>query len=248
MKDENFKPGQFDDAPPDLSLADNPVEPRDAATMVLVRSDGPEPRILMGLRSGGHDFMPHKYVFPGGRMDSCDHDIKAVGALNPTCQALLAQKSKTSPEGLALAAIRETFEETGLLIGEKPNAPLDHSNIDDESWKTFFSQNVQPRLNHLEFIGRAITPPYRPKRFDARFFLARSEQVLAQLKRPIDSHELLELRWFTFAEINQLDLPGITRFVISETQKRLKTPDAKHAPFLTYWQNNENFLERLSPD
>ena len=246
MTNRSFSPGQFDDSPPDKSLAENPVTPRNAATMILVRSDGPEPRILMGQRAGGHDFMPNKYVFPGGRMDPVDQIIQPVGKLNANCRELLLLKSETSPEGLALSAIRETFEETGLLIGENSNTDIEATNVSDESWRTFLSQNVKPSLNNIQFIGRAITPPYRPKRFDARFFLAKSEQVLAQLKRPIDSHELLNLKWLTFDEIADLDLPSITRFVVSEARERIQSPLDNHAPFLTYWQNNESFLERLS--
>jgi len=246
MTDRSFNPGQFDDSPPDKSFADNPVTPRDAATMILVRSDGPQPRILMGQRAGGHDFMPNKYVFPGGRMDPADQIIQPIGQLASSCRSLLLKKSDVSPEGLALSAIRETFEETGLLIGENSTSPIASSDVEDESWKTFLSQNVKPSLNHLQFIGRAITPPYRPKRFDARFFLARSETVLAQLKRPMDSHELLDLRWFTFEEIAELDLPSITRFVFGEAQNRIQSPNEDHAPFLTYWQDNESYLERLT--
>ncbi|ACT59674.1 NUDIX hydrolase [Hirschia baltica] len=220
--------------------------PRDAATMILVRSDGPQPRILMGQRASGHDFMPNKYVFPGGRMDPCDLLIPPLDQLNPTCQSLLNQKSKTSPTGLVLSAIRETFEETGLVIGENVAHPVDTSSIEDESWKAYLGHSVRPSLKNIQFIGRAITPPYRAKRFDARFFLARSEVVLAHLKRPADSHELLDLQWFTFEQIADLDLPSITRFTIQEAHKRITTPEIPHAPFFTYWEENKNHLERLS--
>ncbi len=248
MSENTFKPGQFDDAPPDISLAQNPVDAKDAATMILVRNDGPTPRILMGQRASGHTFMPDKYVFPGGRMDPTDLDITAIGDLNPTCRSLLQIQSNTSPEGLVLSAIRETFEETGLVIGKPVSEDIEITPNLDESWRTYLSFGVRPYLNNIQFIGRAITPPYRPKRFDARFFLAKSEDVLAELKRPVDSHELLDLHWFTFEEIADLDLPGITRFTISEAQKRIEEPDADHAPFMTYWKDNESFLERLTRD
>jgi 8-oxo-dGTP pyrophosphatase MutT (NUDIX family) len=48
------------------------IKPRDAATLILVRFDGPAPRILMGQRHNGHAFMPNKFVFPGGRCEAAD--------------------------------------------------------------------------------------------------------------------------------------------------------------------------------
>ena len=63
------------------NLVANPATPRDAATLILYRQTSDGPRILMGCRSEGHDFMPNKYVFPGGRVDDEDELVPALTEL-----------------------------------------------------------------------------------------------------------------------------------------------------------------------
>ena len=97
------------------------LRPRDAATLIVVDRDGPEPKVLMGRRHAGHAFMPGKFVFPGGRVEPEDRRMAAAGALDPFVEAKLnVRVPRPSPgfaRAIALAAIRETFEETGLAIG-----------------------------------------------------------------------------------------------------------------------------------
>ena len=98
------------------------IKPRDAATLILVRFDGPAPRILMGQRHEGHAFMPNKYVFPGGRCEAADGHLPVVNEGEPvTLQKLKlrmgARPSHRKARGTLVAALRETFEETGLLAG-----------------------------------------------------------------------------------------------------------------------------------
>ncbi|MET0337944.1 MAG: NUDIX hydrolase, partial [Caulobacter sp.] len=98
------------------------VATRHAATLIVVRRDGPSPRVLMGRRNGGHAFMPGKWVFPGGRVDRTDFTAPAGADLSPTVAAQLSDaprhKSPTLPRALAMAAVRETFEEAGLLLAK----------------------------------------------------------------------------------------------------------------------------------
>lgn len=54
------------------------LKPRHAATLIIVRTDGPQPRLLMGRRNRGHTFMPDKWVFPGGRVDRTDYDAPSA--------------------------------------------------------------------------------------------------------------------------------------------------------------------------
>jgi 8-oxo-dGTP pyrophosphatase MutT (NUDIX family) len=100
------------------------LRPKDSATLILVRRDSATPRILMGQRSGGHAFMPNKYVFPGGRLDAADSRVKPARDLHPATLAKLMARMRGKPSasrarGLAHAAVRETWEETGLLFGKK---------------------------------------------------------------------------------------------------------------------------------
>jgi len=64
-----------------------------------------------------------------------------------------------------------------------------------KDWQLFFNQNAMPSLHGLRFIGRAVTPPYRPKRFDARFFMANAREALIDARPPVDGAELSDLQW-----------------------------------------------------
>jgi 8-oxo-dGTP pyrophosphatase MutT (NUDIX family) len=202
------------------------ARPRDAATLILVRRDGPSPRILMGRRSGGHDFMPDKWVFPGGRIDRTDYRAPALRELQPDVAAALAASARLKRQdgvrlarALALTAVRETFEETGLVIGRHADGQLEAD------------------LAGLSYVARAITPPARHKRFDARFLMADAEH-LASLE-PTDSRELGEVAWFTLDDCRGLDLPTVTRAVLEVVQRQL----AGEALAFPFWR-----WRRGSPD
>lgn len=197
------------------------VRPRDAATLIVVRRDGPAPRILMGKRSAGHKFMPNKFVFPGGRVDPGDARVRPPHDLHPLVLARLTKHcSPSRARALAMAAIRETYEETGLLLGESESPTL---RTRSPHWRPFVDRGVNPRLDTLHFIARAITPPYRNKRFDARFFMAEADLIHGDLQeKPGGSGELLEIHWVTPADALALELPNITRMVIGEVERRLR--------------------------
>ncbi len=210
----------------------NRLRPKDAATLVLVRRDADALRVLMGKRHGDMVFMANKYVFPGGRVDACDRRLRIGGDLKPHIAVKLANGAPAAlARALALAAIRETFEETGILVGERTDAlPRTKS-----AWKRFFAHGVAPRLDVLEFIARAITPPNRTRRFDARFFMADASAIAHQLDAA-HSDELLTPCWLTFTEARALDLPGITREVLGEAEARLADgPDSSRpVPFYRF--------------
>lgn len=195
------------------------VKPRHAATLIIVRRDAKKPRLLMGRRHGGHSFMPDKWVFPGGRVDRGDFTAPSANDLTPEVAAKLAitlrHASPQMPRALALAAIRETFEEAGLLLAKKA-APRPGAG----PWRPFLEAGALPDLAALQYVARAITPPYRPKRFDARFFMAEAESLLSLDRRP-DCGELDEIAWVDLDEALALDLPNITRFVVAEIAERL---------------------------
>ncbi|HRP09734.1 MAG TPA: NUDIX hydrolase [Terricaulis sp.] len=195
------------------------VKPRDAATLILVRG-GRE--VMMGQRSKGHVFMPDKWVFPGGRVDPGDARLPAAHELTPETEALLRMggQVRRAPRAFALAAARETREEVGLTLGDEAG----------------------PDLSKLVYVARAITPPYRPRRFDARFFMADAAEVLCD-DCPVAGEELLHIRWFSLDEAQSLDLPSITRFVLKEVRARL-AGEAVKPPFLRF-NRGAHQLERL---
>ena len=199
------------------------VRPRDAATLIVLRRDGPKPRVLMGRRHGGHDFMPDKWVFPGGRIDRSDFRAPVASELRPQVAEKLATTAPPKrARALGLAAIRETFEETGLLLA-KSGRPRPIAG----PWRQFLEQGALPDLAALDFIARAVTPPMVPKRFDARFFMADAERLVS-LERQADCGELAEIAWVELEEALALDLPTVTSFVLREIPLRLADP---HRPF-----------------
>jgi 8-oxo-dGTP pyrophosphatase MutT (NUDIX family) len=204
------------------------VRPRHAATLILVRRDAAEPRVLMGRRHGRHDFMPDKWVFPGGRIDPSDYRATSASELRPDVASRL---EKTAPaaraRALALTAVRETFEETGLLLA-RPAEPRSVRG----PWRDFYTRGVAPDLAPLSFVARAITPPISPKRFDARFFLADAE-ALVSLERGEDCGELDEIAWVSLSDALKLDLPSVTRFVLRELPHRFADPQ-RAVPSLSF--------------
>jgi 8-oxo-dGTP pyrophosphatase MutT (NUDIX family) len=192
------------------------VRPRDAATLIVLRRDGPKPRVLMGRRHGGHSFMPDKWVFPGGRIDPSDFRAPVAAELRPeVADKLYATGLARRARALALSAIRETFEETGLLLATPGQAQ-----VKTGPWREFLAQGALPDLSALDYIARAVTPPMVPKRYDARFFMADAERLVS-LERQPDCGELDEIAWFELEEALALDLPTVTGFVLEEIPLRL---------------------------
>lgn len=217
------------------------VRPRHAATLIIVRRDGKKPRLLMGRRAGGHAFMPSKWVFPGGRVDRTDFSAPAASDLRPETHEKLALTARHAspqlPRALAMAAVRETFEEVGLLLAkEAPARP------GAGPWREFLEAGALADLSALRFVARAITPPYRPRRFDARFFMAEADALLSLDRRP-DCGELDEIAWVDLDDTADLDLPNITRFVVQEVGKRLDEPD-RPIPFMRFL-NGRRALDHL---
>lgn len=201
---------------------------RDAATVVLVRTDADGPRLLMGQRGKSAAFMPSKFVFPGGAVDTDDRDVPITAELPASLAA--AASSPDLAAALANAAVRELWEETGLALahpasGTAPGVP--------EGWRAFFAAGHRPATDALELMFRAITPPGRPRRFDARFFLAHAEAVTGDLDDFSGAEdELQHLSWLTLADARRLDLPFITEIVLAEVEARLAEPAASRpVPF-----------------
>jgi 8-oxo-dGTP pyrophosphatase MutT (NUDIX family) len=222
------------------NLIANPATPRDAATLILYRTTPDGPRILMGCRSEGHDFMPNKYVFPGGRVDDDDALVPSLTELADEEHRIIEIGATRATRAFPLTAIREVFEETGLIVGRKATGYSDLP----ASWTDYFAQGAAPCLAGFRFLGRAITPPMRHKRFDARFFMADANDALIDDRPPIDGRELADLRWFTLSEVAELDLPNVTRFVISEVEARLLRQESLR-PFHLYWTPTGHVRERL---
>lgn len=205
--------------------AENPAadQPRAAATVILVRRGPDGPAVLMGQRGAQAAFMPSKYVFPGGGLDTADAETTLAGGLGAICRTRIDQMDEPAlAHALSVAAIRELWEETGLALAVAGRTTPD--------WAGFSAINLTPSAAGLRFFFRAITPPGRSRRFDARFFLADAGALAGD---PDDfsraSDELSHLHWVPVAEARQLNLPFITEVVMAELGAFLATV-AQDAP------------------
>jgi 8-oxo-dGTP pyrophosphatase MutT (NUDIX family) len=211
------------------------VKIRDAATMLVIDRTGNTPKVLLGRRHHGHKFMPGKYVFPGGRVERSDRRVKAATALDSRVEARLMQEvrrpSAEKSRGFALAAIREVFEETGLVLGTRTDGPppaspprADMNGAADaarDQWSKFTRSGIAPDLAAVHFIARAITPPGRPRRYDTRFFAVDADAIAARIDSVVGPDtELVELVWLPIEESLALDMAGITLAVLEELKIR----------------------------
>lgn len=190
-----------------LTMQDKAVL-RDAATVIVLRD---KTSVLMGQRGAGAAFMPGKFVFPGGAIDDVDA-VVPVGPLGGVCDARLAEDSIRPGPALAAGGIRELWEETGQILGTPgtwPDPP--------QGWRGFAETGHIPNGGALSFFFRAVTPQGRPRRFDARFFLADAADLVTN---PDDfsgaEDELQHLQWIPLTQARSFDLPFITKVVLAE--------------------------------
>ena len=212
------------------------VKPRDAASLVFVDDSGVEPRILMGKRHAKMKFIPDAFVFPGGKLDPHDHEAKPATALkdHPHLAHTGAGKAKTI--ALAMAAVRETFEETGLLLTEAGDIGAATTG---ETWGMFRDMKVAPALHHVSYIARAITPANSPVRFHARFFQAPASALTGTLK---GSGELGELDWYPLSEALKLPIIDVTEFVLEGLKEALEGTHRALPPLYCYLNGKPRVL------
>jgi len=185
------------------------LRPVDAATMVLWRKRrNGNVEVLMGRRHRNHVFMPHAWVFPGGRIDAVDKAYKPATSLRHDVQARLERAANpTRARAIAAGGVREVYEETGLLLGETDrDAP----------------GGFRPRLDGVDYFFRAITPPGRSRRFDARFLVAEAEEIGGKLDG--GDGELLDADFHALEDARNLDIAGITRIALAEFERWVAQP------------------------
>ncbi|MBP5856910.1 NUDIX hydrolase [Marivibrio halodurans] len=228
---------------PGTPPAEKAVIPRPSASLVLLRAnpaqdgtgDAGAPdaalHVLMGRRPEGARFMPGVHVFPGGGLESQDTaDAAAMLGTAPAPPQLtrtLARPEEASP--LLWAALRETWEETGVLIGQGPlKAPVSEDPASVSARIAYERAGLSP-AGTAHYIARAITPAASPIRFDTRFFLAFAEAVHGT---PRASGELPTVEWMTVeAALASETVRGVSKFVLHEAlalaaePTRLADPD-----------------------
>jgi 8-oxo-dGTP pyrophosphatase MutT (NUDIX family) len=214
--------------------------PVDAATLILVDRSGATPKVLVGKRHDKVVFMPGKIVFPGGRVDHTDGRVPVAAPIPSALEAnLLKGRPKIAPSrarALAIAAIREACEETGLCLGRR----VDGSAAALKGpWKPFCDAGLLPDPSGLYLITRAITPPGRVRRFDTRFFAADASAISHRVDGVVHADaELVELAWIELGSKPLADLHPMTKNVLGELEKRLATGPLRHdvdVPFFHFY-------------
>ncbi len=206
--------------------------PSPAASMIVIDSSGKKPRVLMGRRHESHIVLPGRYVFPGGRVDAADRRMNVAGALNEIVEQRLMNRvprpSALRARAQALAAIRETFEETGLLIGSRDYGTPEAA--PEGAWTTYAGHGLYPELDRLHLVARAITPPGRLRRFDTAFFAVGLDAVAGHIEGMSGpDKELVELVWLPLEKAEKLEMASITRTILLEVAQRF---EAGMRPFL----------------
>ncbi|MBV1902932.1 MAG: NUDIX hydrolase [Marinosulfonomonas sp.] len=214
------------------------VKIRNASTIILIRDAGDDPKVLMGQRGSKAAFMPNKFVFPGGAVDVSDAQVPFPAALAAPCHSRLQGTSDLPASTFIAAAIRELWEEAGVIFGE----PGKWDATPPAGWADFADSGHIPHAQGIYFAARAITPPGRPRRFDARFFLADAKQLASD---PDDfslaTDELSHLQWIPVDKARSFDLPPITEVILDQVSNALPRIGApKTVPFF----NNINGIRK----
>ena len=216
---------------------------RNAATVIVLRDRMEAPKVLMGQRGAQAVFMPNKFVFPGGAVDAADEGVPLARRMPQVCRERLLEEAPADfTHALATAAIRELWEETGLILGQ----PGTWDVPPPPDWQGFANAGFLPDAQPLQFVFRAITPPGRPRRFDARFFLVDASEIATDLDDfSAAQDELGHLQWIPLDDVRGFDLPFITEVVLAEIAARahdLSPPD--NVPFFNNTRE-ESLFQRL---
>ncbi len=180
-------------------------------------------------------------------MDAGDRLMRVAAPLHQVVKAKLmlnvVRPSKTIASALALAAIRETLEETGLLLGVRRT---DNQPVPEGVWGKFAELGFYPDLSILHLIARAITPPRYPRRFDTRFFTVDASAIAHRIEDAVcPDAELVDLIWVSIDETHRIDIPVITGLVLQELKARIAAGFAHHLPVPFYRMKQKEFVREL---
>jgi 8-oxo-dGTP pyrophosphatase MutT (NUDIX family) len=206
------------------------VRPRDAASLILLRDGASGLEVLIGRRGTGARFMPGRYVFPGGRVTPEDAK-RWAGEL----------ADRATPDFLALkrAALRETFEETGLVVGEPRHTAAKSAGALSPVEEAYRAQGVAPAPDLLRLVGRAITPTASPIRFHARFFVADGRHAAGKLA---PCEELDDLHWHPVDGEPPGTMQNVTRFMLRCAVEAWRGAAPQTPPL--YWHRGRRSLVR----
>jgi 8-oxo-dGTP pyrophosphatase MutT (NUDIX family) len=201
------------------------IRPRDAASLILLRGAGGELEVLAGRRPLHVRFMPGVHVFPGGAIDLPDCRAWNVETGAEAVGPRLARSAR--------AALRETWEEVGVLVG-RPADRLPASPATRPIERAYRENRLAARLDLLTYVGRAITPSHSHRRFNTRFFLSDAAHVFGE---PVSSEELEDVGWYPVGKQLLGSFADVTRFMLGRAIA-LRNGSATGQPPLFYWAKN----------
>ena len=201
------------------------VRPRDAASLILLRGEGRTLEVLAGRRPLDVKFMPGVYVFPGGAIDPPDRIAWSIESRTEALGAKLARSAR--------AALRETWEEAGILVGRAGGAPP-HEPAVRPIEQAYLERGLVAAMDVLTYVGRAITPSHSFRRFNTRFFLCDGTNVFGE---PAASDELEDVGWHPIGDEALASFRDVTRFMLARAIA-LRQGTASGAAPLFYWAKN----------
>ena len=226
-----------------MTTAPKIVKPVDAAGLVLIRrGKGGEPEILLGRRHTKAGFLPDIYVVPGGKVDTADHAASGFAETLTSAveTALKSGGSRRPPLAFPRAALRETFEETGLLVGASGKPAAESS---APIWQAYRDSGLAPSFATIDFICRAITPVTSRRRYNTRFFLADGDSARGSVR---GNGELEDLAWRPASALGGLEIVDVTQYVLEEALRRWRArhPAGAIAPKLLNYRKDIMTLSR----
>ncbi|MEQ8230317.1 MAG: NUDIX domain-containing protein [Gammaproteobacteria bacterium] len=204
----------------DAPTPPRPVRPRDAASLVIHRKRRTHYEVLMGRRGSRARFKPGVWVFPGGGLERADYHARPLRPLDDVVAGQLAVgRTRRKADALAMAAVREAYEEAGLAYGH----PGDVGNVGHATWREFRRRALAPDLGALDFLGRAITPTHRPLRYHARFFGIEYERLEGEIG---GDGELEDLRFVRIDATGGLEMMIVQETILATLARRLRGEQA----------------------
>ncbi len=204
--------------------------PRDAASLIVYRHRDKRLQTLMGKRSERAKFAPGIYVFPGGNVEQVDKSVDTPHCFD--AQDLTGRDDSKLPT-LAITAIRETWEETGVMVGVEGKV----DGTGSPAWAAFESSGLVPAPHKLHYIGRAITPMYSPTRYHARFFATEWKNCEGEIK---GGGELSNLRWVDATNPENLPMYDVTEYMLEQLNKMLNSQETRN--LVVSYRLNETLL------
>ncbi len=217
-------------------MRNQPVRPVDSAGLLLIRDATGGPEVLLGRRRRTARAFPGEYVFPGGVVEPADARASGFPEPVPMPAGGLDRTTRARLHVFARTALRECYEETGLLL-ETGDPPGDRAEGPHGApvWQAYADAGAVPAFAKLLLVARAITPVAYPMRFHSRFFLA---VLRAADLRPADhatplagDGELEDLGWVPVSETGRLPVADANALVLREALVRLDEFERQGGPW-----------------